>query len=67
MFKYAGTYQKRDCEDPIIFGEMLVELKNQGMTQIQIAKELQRNRHMIGRYQKIGLWPHGAGHGNANL
>jgi hypothetical protein len=57
VFKYAGTYQKRDCEDPIIFGEMLVELKNQGMTQIQIAKELQRNRHMVGRYQKIGLWP----------
>lgn len=57
MLKHNGTYQKRNCDDPIIFGEMLVELKNKGMTQTQIAKDLQRNRQMVGRYQKIGLWP----------
>lgn len=43
-------------EDPIKFGELLCEFKAQGLNQTQIGQKISINRHMVGRYLRIGQW-----------
>jgi hypothetical protein len=52
----SSQYQTLKRENPIKCGEMLLALKNQGLTQKQIGEKINANRHMIGRYLRMANW-----------
>ncbi len=53
----SDTYQTLRTNDPIKYGEEVVRLQAEGLSQKQIADLHSSSYQMVGRYQKIGKWP----------
>jgi predicted transcriptional regulator len=57
LLDVSSRYQDLRRENPIACGEWLRELlKEQGLSQTQIAKQLGANRQIVGRYLRMAQW-----------